>query len=424
MTSFSPFYWRSSTKKTCSPAWNETFFLTLSHTKQEEEISFSFYDQCMFKKDLYLGKWVIKLSEIIAKEKFEETRQLTYECAAKRTMSLVPATFTVSMVFYENKGQPEIRPSLKNLIKETPLPPLPALPRSNTLESDMTVPSKEDNQIYIRGKKLYVLGAKLDISDCWDFKSAKTKEENFVIVKVVPPAIMNDEYLLISNEIKILNKIDSPYCVKLIDRVFEKEQLIEDSPFYLIYDPFRHNLFQLVHKKIHKVFKNQEKHHVFLTKHLSRAFEVTVNGLHYLHNNYICHRNITPKSIWLGYDGIWKLSCFEHAVDLGDEKEKEVAFPGQFEFRAPEVLSGKKSSFSMDMWSFGVTVYYCFEKGFPFQTENDIQILLNPENDVVLNYVSDIPPIYKEMISSLILVDVHKRWNIDHLLKFVNKMKN
>jgi cGMP-dependent protein kinase len=81
-------------------------------------------------------------------------------------------------------------------------------------------------------------------------------------------------------------------------------------------------------------------------------------SLEYLHNKFIIYRDIKPENILVDNLGIMKL------IDLGtakklDEKKNARTFTiiGTPHYMAPEIITGKGYSFSVDLWSVGICMY-------------------------------------------------------------------
>lgn len=86
--------------------------------------------------------------------------------------------------------------------------------------------------------------------------------------------------------------------------------------------------------------------------------------LHYLSTNGIIHRDIKPSNLMLDTQGYLKMIDFSSAKSIKNKRTKTLI--GTPFFTAPEVLSGKGYSFSVDYWSVGVVLYYLFYGEYPF----------------------------------------------------------
>jgi serine/threonine protein kinase len=90
----------------------------------------------------------------------------------------------------------------------------------------------------------------------------------------------------------------------------------------------------------------------------------------YLHDSDICHRDIKPENI-VYKNGVAKLCDFNSAVDIKNYRSLDV---GTLQYKAPELYAKLSGNISVDMWSFGCTIYELFKKErlFPSVTETSI----------------------------------------------------
>ena len=98
------------------------------------------------------------------------------------------------------------------------------------------------------------------------------------------------------------------------------------------------------------------------------------NGLKFLHENNIVHRDIKSDNILIDKDGHCKIADFGCSIKLKTGNELFSKTEGNMYFYPPEFVDGKsKKLFSykpVDIWAFGVTIYTCIYKILPFLPEN------------------------------------------------------
>ncbi|KAK8806660.1 hypothetical protein WA588_005464 [Blastocystis sp. NMH] len=96
---------------------------------------------------------------------------------------------------------------------------------------------------------------------------------------------------------------------------------------------------------------------------LASIFWGVCNGLYYLHEKQICHLNLHPD-IFLRFSKTVKLSGLSHITNNYNDPNYGLCshFFCDRQFQAPECWKdGSFSSYSEDMWSLGVSLYYlCF----------------------------------------------------------------
>jgi cGMP-dependent protein kinase len=131
----------------------------------------------------------------------------------------------------------------------------------------------------------------------------------------------------------------------------------------------------------------------------------------------IIHRDIKPENIIIEKNGYPKLIDFSCCKKIMNEKTSTLI--GTPYFMAPEILKGKKYSYSCDYWSVGVLVYYLFYGDYPFGNKNsqpvDIyQEIINKEiefRDCKKSEFSEIELNLQKFISCLLEKDENKRIN-------------
>lgn len=98
-----------------------------------------------------------------------------------------------------------------------------------------------------------------------------------------------------------------------------------------------------------------------------------LNGLMYLHQHNIIHRDIKPDNILLKSHGtgafpfIAKIADFGVSKELSDQNELAKTFTGTQQFMAPETMRGEPYSRAVDIWALGCLVYQLAVGTCPFE---------------------------------------------------------
>lgn len=126
-----------------------------------------------------------------------------------------------------------------------------------------------------------------------------------------------------------------------------------------------------------------------------------IDGLKYIHENEIFHRDLKLSNIFIGNDNKIKIGDFGLATKIYDIKYDEV---GTYGYIAPEILSGSKYSYEADYYSLGVIILEIMmdfntnmEKVLTIQKILDGKIDFNIDNNI------------KSLILKLININPNKR---------------
>ena len=113
--------------------------------------------------------------------------------------------------------------------------------------------------------------------------------------------------------------------------------------------------------------QNKEIDDMHLLITTSRIF----NGIEYLYKNHLLHRDIKPSSILIDHDNLAYISDFEtiRTEDLTDgEFENDI---GSLLYSSPEQDNGENISYPTDIYSFGLVIYFLFEKKHMYKSFDD-----------------------------------------------------
>jgi len=94
-----------------------------------------------------------------------------------------------------------------------------------------------------------------------------------------------------------------------------------------------------------------------------------LNGVLYLHNQQIIHRDLKLGNLFLNDDMQVKIGDFGLATKLDYAGERKKTLCGTPNYIAPEVLNKKGHSFEVDIWSIGCILYTLLVGKPPFETQ-------------------------------------------------------
>jgi len=102
-----------------------------------------------------------------------------------------------------------------------------------------------------------------------------------------------------------------------------------------------------------------------------RLFYQVCQGLRYLHDRHIVHRDIKLENLLLDESGTVKIIDFGFSTIVPPGKKLKV-FCGTPSYMAPEIVARKEySGFCADIWAAGVLLYALLCGSFPFRGQND-----------------------------------------------------
>lgn len=202
-----------------------------------------------------------------------------------------------------------------------------------------------------------------------------TKDNQRIEVAVKKINIRNSEGFPLSaiREITILKKYNHPNIVKFIDTFVDKPKLNKKGNVSLVYEYAQHDLASLIKEKVD----------FDLDCIKSIMFQI-LNGVKYIHDNFILHRDIKPANILITNKGEVKLADFGLSRFYEKRKNQWKAYTNSVEtlwYRAPELLMSEcYYKTSIDMWSVGCVMAELFIKQPLFKEQSafsQIKLILN-----------------------------------------------
>ena len=251
----------------------------------------------------------------------------------------------------------------------------------------------------------------------YEVEHLKTKE-TFACKKISKTNIFDYEHF--KNEINIMSNADHPHIIKLYE-IYESNR-----SFYLIMELCKGG--QLFNKIIEKI-KNKKR---YTEKDAALIFQQIMSGIEYCHNQGISHRDLKPENILYLYNDNFINNPLK-IIDFGFSKyiksNKFSSRVGSVYYVSPEVL---KQSYTekCDIWSAGVILFLLLSGEFPFNGDEEKEILgkiklvkYNMDDDLWKNISDEAKDLIKHM-----LVNENERFSAKEVLahpwfKIVNTIK-
>lgn len=196
-------------------------------------------------------------------------------------------------------------------------------------------------------------------------------------------------------------KLSSPYIVPLLGAFYDEGSIVLASEYMDMGDLKRY---------VSRYGPMPDP----LLRHVVRQ---ALLGLHYLHASYQIHRDIKPDNILVDHRGRVKIADFGLLKELRSTLSETTSFLGTLAYLSPERLTSKAYSYSADMWSMGLVVYFCATGRPAFPNANYWQVLdsLTHNGAPTLNPTKYSPALCS-LVHCMLRRDPAKRWTAARLL--------
>ena len=205
----------------------------------------------------------------------------------------------------------------------------------------------------------------------------------------------------VSREIRILQKLRHPHILQFIDALDSAKQV------YIVTE-------YISGGSLHGLLKKQPTRR--LTEDVAkRLFKQICEGLKYLHERQVIHRDIKLENILLEGDNedalTVKIIDFGFSTVVSPGKKIRV-FCGTPSYMAPEIVNKTENiDTHTDVWAAGVVLFAMLAGSFPFKGINDRELYRNITKGV-FHLQSSLSQQCKAFVQKLIEVDVIKRINM------------
>ncbi|XP_063405519.1 calcium/calmodulin-dependent protein kinase type 1-like [Mytilus trossulus] len=210
----------------------------------------------------------------------------------------------------------------------------------------------------------------------------------------------------LENEIRVLQRLDHPNIVKLLD-VFE-----DKSHVYLI--------MELVTGG--ELFDRIVEKGSYTEKDASDLIRQILEAVDYMHDRGVVHRDLKPENLlYHSADEDSKIMISDFGLSKTEESGTMATACGTPGYVAPEVLAQLPYGKEVDCWSIGVIAYILLCGYPPFYDENDsvlFQQILKAEYEFDSPYWDDISESAKEFIRNLMCKDAKKRFTCKSAIAF------
>ncbi|KAG3092017.1 putative serine/threonine-protein kinase [Phytophthora idaei] len=230
--------------------------------------------------------------------------------------------------------------------------PQPVVP-DQILEAYLDTQGYVKTRTYIKGKFL----GKGGFARCYEVKCDQTGKIYAGKVVAKSSLVKPKAKQKFTSEIKIHKSLHHPQVVQF-------EHFFEDSDnAYILLELCRNQSMSDLMRRRKRLSESEVR---FYMRQL-------VEGLAYLHENLVIHRDLKLGNLFLTSDMRLKIGDFGLATRLDSPEDRKRTMCGTPNYIAPEILSGQRGdghSFEVDIWSTGVVMYTLLVGRPPFETDD------------------------------------------------------
>jgi serine/threonine protein kinase len=162
------------------------------------------------------------------------------------------------------------------------------------------------------------------------------------------------------NQYKMLNQFDHNNIVKALEYFVHKENQ------YITYEYHEKDLSNIIYNKSFTLDEN----------YIRNIMKQILEGVNYLHEKNIIHRDIKPDNILISCEGIAKITDFDLAKLLENNNKHLTRAVVTIYYRPPEIFFGDSLyTLSVDMWSVGCILAEMILREAIFKGKNELDVV-------------------------------------------------
>ena len=206
----------------------------------------------------------------------------------------------------------------------------------------------------------------------------------------------NKNKISIKREFEIMRKLNHENIVKIHDVIIDTQL----NNIYFIMDYYEYG-------DLSNFLKKQPLKEKFTRKYMKQLS----NGLKYLLDNNILHRDLKPQNILLSKNYDVKITDFGFATYYTKDTIINTLC-GSPMYMAPEIITKNGYDYNSDLWSVGIILYEMLHGYTPFNVQNFIELIKEIKKNNILIKVG-VSEECKDLIYSLCKTNPNERigWN-------------
>lgn len=209
----------------------------------------------------------------------------------------------------------------------------------------------------------------------------------------------------VQREIKIMKKLCHKNVISLIETFEDPEKM----KLYVVLEYCVGGLQEMLDKAPSNKFPIWQAHKYFVQ---------LIDGLEYLHNRGVIHKDIKPGNLLLTTNETVKITDFGVAEELSQFEQSDLCSTcqGSPAFQPPEIASGQDSwsGFKADIWAAGVTLFHFTTGKFPFEGEN-VYKLFAAISTGKFSMPPDLPPLLQDLLKGMLAKEADERFSIQEI---------
>ncbi|KAJ1636274.1 kinase-like domain-containing protein [Pavlovales sp. CCMP2436] len=172
------------------------------------------------------------------------------------------------------------------------------------------------------------------------FKALNSETGEFVAVKQIPSSGMSkDQMSSLVSEVVLMKLLKHPNIVNYLESITTKDYL------YIVLEFVENGSLASILKKFGS----------FTEQLVSIYIAQVLDGLTYLHEQGVIHRDIKGANILITKEGTVKLADFGVAARVADDSDRSNSVVGTPYWMAPEIIKMSGFTTASDIWSLGCT---------------------------------------------------------------------